>query len=64
MSECASGRVERDCKVGRFLSFDEFQYVFGESEKNGHVRSLGIYHRVSQECVIHLEDKCMSVYQE
>ena len=64
MSECASWRVKCYCQMTWLLSFNKFKEVFGESEENGHIRALRVYHRVSQKCVVHLEDKCVSVYQK
>ena len=64
MSECASRRVESYSQMRRLFFFYEFEYVFGESEKDGHVRTFGIDHRMTQECVVHLEDQRVSVYQK
>ena len=64
MSERTSRWVERYSEVGRFLPFDQFEDVFCESEEDGHVRTLGVDHRVAQECIVHLEYQGMSVYQE
>ena len=64
MPECASGRVEGDCKVSGFFLLDEFEKVFGESEEDGHVGPLGVEYRMPQECVVHLEYQGVSVYQE
>ena len=64
MPECASRRVEGHCKMGRLLLFYELEYVFRESEKYGHVRTLGVDHGMSKEGVVHLEDERVSVYQE
>jgi hypothetical protein len=46
------------------LPFDQLEYVFGESEKDGHVRSLRIYHGMTEERIIHLEYKCVAVNQK
>ena len=64
VAESAARRVERHGHVRRLLPFNEFQDVFRESEEDGHVRPLGIDHRPSQECVVHLEYQRMSVYEE
>ena len=64
MSECASRRVERHCQMGRLFPLDKFQDIFGESEQDGHVGSFGVYHRMTEECIVHLEYECMSVNQE
>ena len=61
VSECTSGRVEGYRYVCRLLSFYKFQDVFGESEENGHVSSLGIDHGASEKCIIHLENQSMSI---
>ena len=64
MSESSSWGVECYSQMTWLLSFDQFKYIFGESEQDGHVCTLGIYHRMPQKCVVHLEDKGMSVYQK
>ena len=64
MPECSSWRVECDGQMAWLLFFDQFKDVFGESEEDGHVCALGIYHRMPQKCIVHLEDKGMSVYQK
>ena len=64
MSESASRRVERYCKMGRLLLFDKFEDIFGEPEKYGCVHAFGVDHRMSQECIIHLEDQGVSVNQK
>ena len=62
--ESASGRVECHGKMRRLFPVYHFQEILGESEKDGRVLSLGVYHRTPQECVVHLEDQCVSVYEE
>ena len=64
MSECASRRVECDCQMGGFFLLDEFEDIFCESEEDGHVCTLGVEYRMTQECVVHLEYQGVSVYQE
>ena len=50
--------------MGRFLTVDEFQKVFRESEEYGHVRTLGIDHRPSCESIVHLEDQGVAVNEK
>ena len=64
ISERSPRRVERYGDIVRMFSGDKFQYVFGESEENGHVSALGVDHRAAQEGIIHLEYQRMSIYKE
>ena len=56
--------VERDGQMGRLLFFDQLKDIFGESEQDGCVYALGIYHRMPQEGIIHLENQSVSIYQK
>ena len=63
ISERPSRRVECNCQIFRMFSIYQFQNVFGESEKDGHVRPFRIDHGTAQECIVHLEYQRMSVDQ-
>jgi ribosome modulation factor len=47
-----------------FLPVQEFQKIFGKTEKYGCIYSLAVYHGSPQEGVIHLENQRMAVYQK
>ena len=64
MTESASRRVEGHGKVAWFFFLDEFENIFCESEKDGHVGTLRVYHRMPQECVVHFENQRMAVHQK
>ena len=64
VSEGASWRIEGYCEMCWLFLFDKFEDIFCESEQNGHIRTFGVDHRMPQECIVHLENQCVSVYQK
>ena len=64
VSERSSRRVETHCDMRRCFFRDEFQQIFGKTEKDGSVHPFCIYHRPAQKGIIHLEDECVAVYEE
>ena len=63
ISERPSRRVECNCQIFRMFSIYQFQNVFSESEKDGHVRPFRIDHGTAQKCIVHLEYQRMSIDQ-
>ena len=64
MPECAARRIECYSQMTGLFLLDEFEDIFCESEQYGHVSSFGVDHWMSQECVIHLENERVPVYQK
>ena len=60
----SSRRVETHCDVSGLLPVDQLQQVFGKSEQDGRVNSLGVHHGAPKESIIHLEDKRVAVDQK
>ena len=61
VAEGSARRVEGHGQVGGLFPLNQFEEVFGESEQDGHVHSLGIDHRTARERVVHLEYQRMAV---
>src|SRR5574344_2026782 len=64
IAKSAPGRIETDGYVAGVLTGYEFHQIFGETEEDGGVHSLGIDHRTPQERIVHLKDESVSVYEE
>ena len=64
IAEGSSRRVETHRQMTWLLALDKFKKVLRETEQDGSVCPLGIYHWPAQEGIVHLKYQGVAVYEK